>query len=68
MYVLPGETPYRVIDPEVVQPEVAVEGAAEPGLVEGPTLPVGGDVNPWYATVWESVRVAGEAEVAGEQG
>lgn len=60
-YVLPGETAYRVVDPEVVQDDV-VEGAA-PGTTDGPTLPLGSDVNPWYATVWDSVRIAGEAEV-----
>lgn len=60
-YVLPGETAYRVVDPEVVQDEV-VEGAA-PGTSDGPTLPLGSDVNPWYATVWDSVRIAGEAEL-----
>ena len=60
-YVLPGETAYRVIDPEVVvEPE---EDPATPAAEAGPSLPTGGAVNPWYATVWESLEVAGTAEV-----
>ncbi|GEN79694.1 hypothetical protein N867_12935 [Actinotalea fermentans ATCC 43279 = JCM 9966 = DSM 3133] len=60
-YVLPGETAYRVIDPEVVvEPE---EDPADPTSEAGPTLPVGGAVNPWYTTVWESLEVAGTAPV-----
>lgn len=60
-YVLPGETAYRVIDPEVVvEPE---EDPATPAPEAGPSLPTGGAVNPWYATVWESLEVAGSAEV-----
>lgn len=61
-FVLPGETSYRVIDPEVVVEAPTVEGAA-PGPVAGPTLPMGGAVTPWYATVWDSVRIAGESAV-----
>lgn len=63
-YVRPGETAYRVVDPEVVVETPVVEGTATPdGSVQGPTLPVGGAVAPWYTTVWESVRIAGEAEL-----
>ena len=61
-YVMPGETSYRVIDPEIVQDEVsAVEGDSG----AGPRVPTGADVAPWYTSVWESVRIAGEAEVGG---
>lgn len=59
-YVLPGETSYRVIDPEFVVETPTVEGAT-PGPVAGPTLPMGGAVAPWYTTVWDSVRIAGES-------
>lgn len=61
-FVLPGEVSYRVIDPEVVVEAPDVDGTA-PGAATptGPALPIGGAVTPWYATVWESVRVAGEA-------
>lgn len=66
-YVLPGETAYRVIDPEVVvEPEA---DPATPAPEAGPALPTGGAVTPWYTTVWESLEVAGSAEVpAGEDG
>lgn len=61
-YVMPGETAYRVIDPEVVVEQPLVDGAvAEPGA--GPTIPTGGAVTPWYTTVWESMRVAGQSDV-----
>ncbi|NCT91197.1 septum formation initiator family protein, partial [Cellulomonas sp. APG4] len=61
-YVLPGETPYRVIDPETVVEEPVVDPATE-GDVVGPALPAGGSVDPWYATVWRSVEAVGEADV-----
>ncbi len=60
-YVMPGETSYRVIDPEIVRDEVSVEGESS-----GPTVPSGADAAPWYTSVWESVRLAGEAELPGE--
>lgn len=60
-YVLPGETAYRVIDPEVVvEPET---DRATPAPEAGPALPTGGAVTPWYTTVWQSLEVAGSAEV-----
>ena len=61
-YVFVGETPYYVMDPEVVVEAPALEGSA-PGSVAGPALPVGGSVSPWYVTVWDSVQIAGEAPV-----
>ena len=61
-FVNPGETSYRVIDPEVVVEVPAVEGATD-GPVTGPALPAGGVEVPWYATVWESVQVAGTSPV-----
>lgn len=62
-YVRLGETSYRVIDPEVVVEETPAAGTTT-GSEAGPTLPTGGAVAPWYTTVWDSVRIAGEAEVA----
>jgi len=62
-FVLPGETAFRVEDPETV-PEVVVEqpsDVVDGVLGDGATLP-------WYSTVWESVQVAGEAEVTGGDG
>ncbi|MBC7290573.1 MAG: septum formation initiator family protein [Actinotalea sp.] len=60
-YVMPGETPYRVIDPEVVVEPPAVEATGTDQT--GPALPVGGSGLPWYTTIWESVEVAGELTV-----
>ncbi|WP_225755379.1 septum formation initiator family protein [Actinotalea sp. Marseille-Q4924] len=65
-YVMPGETPYRVIDPEVVVETPVVEGTAS--AETGPALPVGGSGTPWYATIWDSVEVAGELPVPDGEG
>ncbi|WP_275401899.1 FtsB family cell division protein [Ruania rhizosphaerae] len=54
-FVMPGETPYRVVDPETVTGEEPA-GADDQGPVSVP--PTG----PWYLTVWDSVQVAGEVE------
>ena len=58
-FVFPGETPYRVIDPDSVVEAPAVDvnepitdGAVTTGLTES---------QPWYSTVWESVQIAGNA-------
>ncbi|ADG73819.1 Septum formation initiator [Cellulomonas flavigena DSM 20109] len=57
-FVMPGETAYRVVDPEVV-PDT-------PANPSGPvSTPSDGATRPWYTTVWESVRVAGELDVDG---
>jgi len=64
-YVMPGETAYRVIDPEVVVEE---EPEDSPAAESGPAVPLGGTVTPWYATVWSSLAAAGEAPVGGEGG
>jgi cell division protein FtsB len=60
-YVMPGETSYRVIDPEIVRDEGSVEGE-----ISGPTVPSDAEAAPWYTSVWESVRLAGEAELPAE--
>lgn len=57
-YVAPGETPYVVVDPEtVVGDEVERTGEEEPAArkLQGP----------WYLTVLESVRAAGELPADG---
>jgi len=53
-YVYPGETPYRVVDPEVARP--AAVGSAD-DVAEG-TVVVGG---PWFDRMWASVEAAGAA-------
>ncbi|TDE93960.1 septum formation initiator family protein [Occultella glacieicola] len=53
-FVMPGETPYRVVDPETVTGEEPAPDPGEDGPVSVP--PTG----PWYLTVWDSVQVAGE--------
>lgn len=54
-YVMPGETPYVVVDPEYVTGEEPAD-AEDDGPV---TMPRTG---PWYVTVWDSVQVAGEVD------
>lgn len=55
-FVLPGEVPYRVIDPQVVVGEDESVGELG-GLTEATdTAPV----VPWYLTMWDSVVDAGE--------
>ena len=61
-FVMPGETAYKVIDPDFVEPE-------EPALSDGevhsglPALEDLVDVStdqPWYSSVKDSIRVAGD--------
>jgi cell division protein FtsB len=59
-FVRPGETAYRVVDPEVVPDPTA---PAVPDAGTGPAFVPAGTTTPWYSTLWESVRVTGEAEV-----
>lgn len=53
-FVFPGETAYRVVDPETVTGEEVESEANEdgPGMVP--------QVGPWYLTVADSLQVAGE--------
>jgi hypothetical protein len=56
-YVFPGETPYRVVDPEVARP--AAEGSVD-AVRAGETVV---DDGPWYDTMWDSIAtVGGEPE------
>jgi len=51
-YVFPGETAYRVVDPEIVTGvEQDVSGAIE--------TPDTAAVTPWYTTLWDSIETAG---------
>jgi cell division protein FtsB len=51
-YVFPGETAYRVVDPELAQSEQQeVSGAIE--------TPNSTRLSPWYTTLWDSIEEAG---------
>jgi len=52
-YVFPGETPYRVVDPETVKTADADASTA----VDSARTDAG---NTWYATLWGSILVAGD--------
>lgn len=54
-FVMPGETPFRVLDPETVLGE-------EPELETDLVASIPDSLGPWYLDVWESVHVAGEME------
>ncbi|WP_454301212.1 FtsB family cell division protein [Salana multivorans] len=68
-FTLPGETLYRVIDPETVTGDPAAEQDESARASYEPST-----ADPWYISVWYSVDVAGaaaetmraEAEVEGE--
>jgi len=61
-FVMPGETAYKVIDPGFVEPEEPALGECEvdsglPALVD--LVDVSTD-QPWYSSIQDSIRVAGE--------
>lgn len=51
-FVMPGETAFRVVDPETVPDVPRADDGPAAGAAAGSTAP-------WYSTVWESVRLAG---------
>lgn len=53
-YVMPGQQPYMVIDPEAVIGEEAEEAYQQQ---MGYTPPLG----PWYLEMWSSIEIAGNA-------
>lgn len=53
-YVFPGETAYRVVDPELA----GTATAPIAGAIEQPAIP---DHQPWYSTLWTSIERAGAA-------
>ena len=61
IYVLPGETPYRVVDPEFVSDtavsDPAVHGSSGPAS-DAPAQATE-PVRPWFATLWGSIERAG---------
>lgn len=59
-YVYPGETSFRVLDPESVAEQVNPD-TGKP-VTEGP-VDVGFAETPWYATMWNSFTVAGTVTV-----
>ena len=64
-YVLPGETAYRVSDPQTV-PDAPTAAPTAPTSVDG-VLPTG-STEPWYTRIWASVLVAGQTGAAGTSG
>lgn len=52
-FVMPGETAWRVVDPQTV-PGEAPDPATTPETAVAPSAP-------WYATVWQSVQGADRA-------
>ena len=61
IYVLPGETPYRVVDPEFVSDTDVTDAAvSDPSAPEsaGATQATA-PVRPWFATLWNSIERAG---------
>ena len=51
-YVFPGETAYRVVDPELVP----TEDHAVSGAIEKPDTTV---LLPWFSTLWDSIEATG---------
>ena len=58
-YVMPGEVPYRVIDPQTVPSDEGDDATDLTGL-EAAVMP--GPQVPWYLTVWDSVVESGVPE------
>jgi cell division protein FtsB len=56
-YVFPGETAYRVVDPELVRSE----DKDVSGAIETPNTVV---ISPWYSTLWDSIEEAGTGSSA----
>lgn len=52
-YVLPGETAYRVVDPQSAPAVTAPTTGAD--AADG----ADGSTSPWYVTLWGSIQVAG---------
>jgi cell division protein FtsB len=57
-FVMPGETAFRVVDPDSISADgtVVAEPDDDDGLV--------GSTRPWYLRVWDSVEQAGAADDA----
>ncbi|OLT55357.1 hypothetical protein BJF88_06815 [Cellulosimicrobium sp. CUA-896] len=55
-FVMPGERPWRVLDPETVVDDVDPQTGRP--ISDGPVQGYA-DGTPWYQAMWESVQVAG---------
>ena len=64
-FIMPGETPYRVIDPESVVDDI--DPATGQTVTDGAVGVSGPDSAPWYAAIWRSTQLAGEQPVGGEE-
>ncbi len=60
-YVMPGQQPYIVVDPEAVIGEEAQQAYEEEMGIAAP-------IGPWYLEVWDSIEVAGETPAEGAIG
>lgn len=60
-YVEPGETSYRVIDPETVLGADPIADLTAEAQQEATGLTTGAS-GPWYVTVWDSIEIAGTAQ------
>jgi len=60
-FVLPGETPYRVVDPQTAPDAPVAEDGPKSVLDDSST-------KPWYASVLDSVEIAGNLPVDADSG
>lgn len=60
-FVMPGQQPYIVVDPEAVIGEEAQQAYEEEMGIAAP-------IGPWYLEVWDSIEVAGETPAEGAIG
>lgn len=58
-FVFPGETPYRVLDPESAVEVIDPESGKD--VADGPVTQGLDADQTWYTTVWDSVQIAGNA-------
>lgn len=61
-FVMPGDRPWRVLDPEVVVDDIDPVTGEE--ITDGPVRGYD-DGTPWYEAIWTSVQVAGDQPVDG---
>ncbi len=64
-YVMPGERPWRVLDPDTVVDDIDPQTGRT--ITDGPVQGYE-DGTPWYEAIWASVQVAGEQPVSSGAG
>lgn len=64
-FVAPGETAYRVIDPETVTGEDPMADLTQAAANQNPAT-IAASTTPWYLTMWDSVEVAGAAHATAQ--